>query len=59
MSMEFYRWRKATASGQETDCIEVAHTMGVIRDSKNTAGPMLSVSVAQLVRVVKGNQLGR
>ena len=58
MSMESYRWRKATASSNQTDCIEVAHTMGAIRDSKNPVGPMLSVPVELLVRVVKANQLG-
>ncbi|MGH3933747.1 MAG: DUF397 domain-containing protein [Pseudonocardiaceae bacterium] len=37
------RWRKSSRSGEEGNCVELAHTPGAIRDSKNPAGPVLLV----------------
>ena len=37
------RWRKSSHSGKESNCVELAHTPGAIRDSKNPAGPVLLV----------------
>lgn len=34
-------WRKSSFSAAETDCVEVARA--AVRDSKNTAGPILLV----------------
>lgn len=51
------RWRKSSHSGGEGgQCVEVAHTKAVIRDSKNPAAT-LGVDVAGLLAAVKGNQL--
>lgn len=36
------RWRKASRSGTGTNCVELAHTMRVVRDSKSQAGPALA-----------------
>ncbi len=45
--MEFDNWRKSTRSGSGTDCVEFASatdgTVG-LRDSKNTDGPVLTVT---------------
>lgn len=37
------RWRKSSRSAQEGNCVELVHTPGAIRDSKNPAGPVLPV----------------
>jgi hypothetical protein len=38
------RWRKSTYSGGENnDCVELAHTLDTLRDSKNPTGPVLKV----------------
>lgn len=37
------RWRKSSHSGEEGNCVELAHTPGAIRDSKNPTGPILPV----------------
>lgn len=47
------RWRKASASGQDSNCVEVAHTRGALRDSKNQGGPVLFVNVRALVAAIK------
>jgi hypothetical protein len=52
-------WRKSTYSGSGTvdgDCVELAAD-GAVRDSKNPAGPVLSVDVAALVAAVKADQI--
>lgn len=45
------RWRNAS-SGQDT-CIDLAHTLHAIRDSKNPTGPTLHVDAAALLGAVK------
>lgn len=47
------RWKKATSSAEQTDCIELAHTLGAVRDSKNPHGPMLRVDVSALLEAIK------
>ena len=37
------RWRKSSRSGEEGNCIELAHPPGAIRDSKNPTGPVLLI----------------
>ncbi|HEX3789030.1 MAG TPA: DUF397 domain-containing protein [Pseudonocardiaceae bacterium] len=51
--MTAYRWRKSTHSGQQTNCVEFAHTRDRLRDSKNPAGRPLLVEVAPLFEAVK------
>jgi hypothetical protein len=48
------RWRKSSRSAEETDCIELAPIgIGAVRDSKNPAGPMLSIDMSKLLISVK------
>lgn len=48
-----HRWRKSSHSGQQTNCVELAHTLDRVRDSKNPNGRPLVVDVAALVDAVK------
>jgi hypothetical protein len=45
-------WRKSSYSGGTGDCVELAN-VGAVRDSKNPAGPTVSVDLGTLVRWVK------
>jgi hypothetical protein len=52
-------WRKSTYSGTSdanADCVELA-AQGAVRDSKNPAGPVLSVDVTALVTAVKAGRI--
>jgi hypothetical protein len=44
-------WRKSSYSTTQQNCIELAD--GAVRDSKNPAGPVLSVNVTALVTAVR------
>jgi hypothetical protein len=47
-------WRKSSFSGGNGgDCVEVASTLGALRDSKNPAGPVLTGRVDLLVASLK------
>ncbi|HEX9338573.1 MAG TPA: DUF397 domain-containing protein, partial [Pseudonocardiaceae bacterium] len=41
------KWRKSSYSGGDGNsaCIELAHDLGAVRDSKNPDGPVLKVDV--------------
>jgi hypothetical protein len=55
------RWRKSSYSGTgggNNDCVEVAGTLGELRDSKNPTGPVLRGNLTQLVQAIKDRQLG-
>jgi len=49
------RWRKSSRSGSDGNsaCVELAHDMRSVRDSKNPGGPVLSVDVRALVAHVR------
>jgi hypothetical protein len=52
------RWRKSSHSGGSGACVELANT-GLVRDSKNPAGPTLSVGLSGLVAAAKAGRLDR
>ena len=53
------RWRKSShSSGQDGNCVELAH-IGMIRDSKNPGGPILSVrDLPAFLRDIKERRQG-
>lgn len=52
--MTLIRWRKSSFSGNQGNCVELAHTRTAIRDSKNPAGPVLLVpGLDHLISTVK------
>jgi hypothetical protein len=54
------RWRKSSRSGGTNgNCIELAHTLSAVCDSKNPGGPVLSVDLAGLLAAVKAGDLDR
>jgi hypothetical protein len=52
MSQEPLRFKKARASAAQSECIEVAHTLGHVRDSK-APGAVLTADVRALVAAVR------
>lgn len=50
------RWRKA--SDTQNTCVELAHTLRRVRDSKHPAGPVLGVDARALVRAVQAGRVG-
>jgi len=50
------RWKKARASAEQTDCVELAHTLDAVRDSKD--GSVLRVPVTRLVVAARLGWLG-
>jgi len=49
-------WRKSTHSSAANECIEVARTLDKIRDSKNPAGPILTIDLAALLTDIKAGR---
>jgi hypothetical protein len=47
------RWRKSSYSSEDGACIEVAHTLDALRDSKNPDGPVLRGDVRGLLAAIK------
>lgn len=51
------RWRRSSFSGGDGgNCVELAY-FGALRDSKNPAGPTLSVELTGLLAAVKTGNL--
>lgn len=53
MTVPDMRWRKASRSGQDGNCVEIGHTLDAVRDSKNAAGPTLAVDGRAMVEWAK------
>jgi hypothetical protein len=53
------RWRKSSRSAQDTACVELAHTLDMVRDSKNPTGPTLAVNTHRLLTAIKSGGLSR
>ena len=51
------RWRKSSHSGQDTSCVELAHTGDAVRDSKNPTGPTLAINTHDLLAAIKSSRL--
>jgi len=52
-------WRRSSFSGGSGgDCVELGNT-GAVRDSKNPAGPVLTVDLGGLLASVKAGHLDR
>jgi hypothetical protein len=43
------RFKKSARSGGESNCVEVANTLRLLRDSKNTGPVLAGVDVRQLI----------
>lgn len=52
-------WRKSSFSGGDNQCVELADTLGAVRDSKNPNGPALSVDLSRMLAAVKAGHLDR
>ncbi|WP_081915707.1 DUF397 domain-containing protein [Saccharothrix sp. NRRL B-16314] len=57
--MEEPRWRKSSRSGEESSCVELAHTLNMVRDSKNPTGPTLRFGPARLAVFLYDVSTGR
>jgi hypothetical protein len=56
---ESVRWRKSSRSGGNGGaCVELAHTLAAVRDSKNPHGPVLRTDLGALLVEVKAGRLG-
>lgn len=56
MTPDPHRWRKSRHSGQDTNCVEVAHTLDRVRDSKNPLGPVLKVDVTAFLTELRAGR---
>ncbi|HEX5401849.1 MAG TPA: DUF397 domain-containing protein [Pseudonocardiaceae bacterium] len=54
-----HRWRKSSRSGSQTNCVELADTLDLVRDSKNPTGPSLRVEITALLVEVKSGRFTR
>jgi hypothetical protein len=54
-----HRWRKASRSGTGGNCVELASTLDLVRDSKNPGGPSLRVDLMVLLADVKADRIVR
>lgn len=57
-STQQLRWRKSTRSGGNGgECVELAHTRDLIRDSKNANGPALRADIGTLLDAIRSGAL--
>jgi hypothetical protein len=53
-------WRKSSYSGSNNgECVELAGTLDLVRDSKNPAGPALRADLRAFLVAIKNDQLDR
>ncbi len=53
-------WRKSSYSGSNNgECVELAGTLDLLRDSKNPAGPVLRVDLGAFLAAIRDDQLNR
>jgi hypothetical protein len=57
MSNTPVRWKKS--SDAQLTCVEIAHTLTCLRDSKNPCGPTLSADAARLLSAVRAGRFDR
>jgi hypothetical protein len=50
------RWRKSTYTNANGNCVELAHTRDLVRDSKHP-GPVLNVGVDALLAAIKADRI--
>lgn len=55
------KWRKSTRSGGGNNCVEIAALAGAVgvRDSKNPAGPFITLAAAQWSAFTRQVRTGR
>jgi hypothetical protein len=51
------RWRRSSHSNFNQNCVELAHTLDKIRDSKNPTGPTLSADLTEFLAAIKSMRL--
>jgi len=51
------RWHKSSRSTSTESCVEIAHTLDQVRDSKNIAGPTLRGDVHRLIAEIRAGRL--
>lgn len=54
--IESQRWRRSSHSASGSECVELAHTLDAIRDSKNPAVTLTVPSVEVLLAALRGGQ---
>ncbi|HEY3752795.1 MAG TPA: DUF397 domain-containing protein [Pseudonocardiaceae bacterium] len=50
------RWRKAGRSQNTSNCVEIAHSLDQLRDSKNATGPVLRADIRALVADIRAGR---
>jgi hypothetical protein len=58
MAQPHFRWRKSSYTGQD-NCVEMAHTLDRVRDSKQRSGPELLFAHARLAAFLTAVKNGR
>jgi len=54
------RWRRSSRSVSGSECVELAHTLDAVRDSKNPAGSVLAVpALPAFLHEVKAGRFDR
>lgn len=57
--MTLTRWRKSSYSGSQGECVELAHTLDAVRDSKNSGSPLAVSNLCRLLHDVKAGRFDR